>query len=995
MRALLQSRWWSLFGLLAILGCGSGEPTVPGDPPGGAKPTLPGVPSILTPIAGKFRITGKENPDCHGQSGFWTFCQHESALHSEGNGIQASDDTYAWDINRVGPAGEINADLGQTVFSVEEGRVVKYGGSVPAGTDECKSLLIEHSTNGTTWWSGYLHMSAVLVDDGQLVTAKTPIGKVGGSCVTNDHLHFVVYTGTNTLRGLLSRDVDFVERVISLPLAPSALNANSVSSSEIALSWTTNSPNGEEFRIEACAGSACSSFSEVASVDASVTTYQHTGLSASTQYRYRVRASNTVGNSDYSNIAIATTPALIVPPPAPTNLSATAPSVSQVNLSWTDNSTTEDGYRIERCTGSGCSDFAEIATAAINATTYQNTGLVALSTYRYRVRAYNTAGNSAYSSVLTIATPSGITIPTAPNGLSASATSASQINLAWTDNATTEDGYRIERCVGAGCSNFVEIATSLANVTGYQNTGLMASTTYQYRVNAYNVAGTSGLSSVASATTHSGITLPLAPSDLISAAQSSSRIDLAWTDNATNEDSYKVERCSGAGCSDFAEIATLAANSVSYQNLGLTGSTTYRFRIRAVNTAGNSAYSATATTTTPMLVVAPSAPTGLAAVAQSSSQISLTWTDNATNEDTYNVERCIGAACSDFAEIASVAANSTSYQSVGLAGSTTYRYRVLAVNTAGRSASTAVSATTQAVPTPPAPPTGLSAAEQSPSRIDLAWTDNASNETGYAVERCIGAGCTDFSEIATLPSNTTHYQNTGLTGATTYTYRVRAVNTAGNSSYSNTTSVTTTSMAPSVTTTAATGVTESSFNANGLINPNGTETSAYFELSSDPSFSTVTTTSSSSIGSGNSPVPVSATVNSNLCGTTFYYRAVAVRATAETTRGSAFSTTLSACTIPATPTAIGPGAANGPGPTLSSNVATLSWSLVSNATYYNVVLREVQSNAVVFDQNSTTGSLTVTFVGIGGREYRWSVTACNPAGCNATYSSQLFFMTPP
>jgi subtilisin family serine protease len=87
------------------------------------------------------------------------------------------------------------------------------------------------------------------------------------------------------------------------------------------------------------------------------------------------------------------------PPPdgAPSGLGATAVSNAQISLSWTDGSTNESGFRIERCQGSGCTNFAQIASVAANATSYQNTGLAAGTTYNYRVRAFNNDGNSDYS----------------------------------------------------------------------------------------------------------------------------------------------------------------------------------------------------------------------------------------------------------------------------------------------------------------------------------------------------------------------------------------------------------------------------------------------------------------------------------------------------------------------------------------------------------------------------------------------------------------------
>ena len=189
------------------------------------------------------------------------------------------------------------------------------------------------------------------------------------------------------------------------------------------------------------------------------------------------------------------------PPAAPTGLAATAVSSSQINLTWTDSDNTEQGFKIERCTGAGCTDFAQIATVGANVTSYSNTGLTASTSYSYRVRAYNAAGDSDYSNTASAVTQAAPAIPAAPTSLVATAVSRSQINLSWTDNANNETGFYIERCKGSTCTNFAHIATLGANVTSYSNTELTANTTYRYRVQAYNASGKSGYSNIASATT--------------------------------------------------------------------------------------------------------------------------------------------------------------------------------------------------------------------------------------------------------------------------------------------------------------------------------------------------------------------------------------------------------------------------------------------------------------------------------------------------------------
>lgn len=190
------------------------------------------------------------------------------------------------------------------------------------------------------------------------------------------------------------------------------------------------------------------------------------------------------------------------PPTAPSGLAASAVSSSQINLSWTDNSSNEDGFRIERATGGGA--FSEIATVGAGVTSYANTGLAASTAYSYRVRAYNAGGNSAYSNTASATTQSGGggSPPAAPSGLSATAVSSNQVNLAWTDNASTETGFSIERSTDG--VNFAQIATTGANTTSYPDTGLSAATTYHYRIRAFNGSGNSGYSNSASATTQSG-----------------------------------------------------------------------------------------------------------------------------------------------------------------------------------------------------------------------------------------------------------------------------------------------------------------------------------------------------------------------------------------------------------------------------------------------------------------------------------------------------------
>jgi hypothetical protein len=186
--------------------------------------------------------------------------------------------------------------------------------------------------------------------------------------------------------------------------------------------------------------------------------------------------------------------------------------------------------------------------------------------------------------------------------------------------------------------------------------------------------------------------------------------------------------------------------------------------------------------------VPPSAPTALNATTISSSQINLTWTDNANNENGFKIEQSTDGT--NFTQIATVGSNSVSFSVTGLSASTTYFYRVASFNNAGNSAfSNTASATTSAMPPPlPAAPSGLNATAATSTRINLTWTDNSSNESGFRIERCKNPNCTSFAQIAQVGAGITTFADTTVSKNTAYSYRVRAFNAAGNSAYSNTAS---------------------------------------------------------------------------------------------------------------------------------------------------------------------------------------------------------------
>ena len=334
----------------------------------------------------------------------------------------------------------------------------------------------------------------------------------------------------------------------------------------------------------------------MATVGSNINAYSDTGLQTATTYYYRVAAFNGSLDSAYSNTASAAT--TDNPPAAPSNLAAAAATDSQINLSWADNSANEEGFEVERCVGAGCANFQWLAETGAGVTAYADAGLAAGTTYRYRVRAFNGSGDSNYSdeAAATTAGSGASGKPVAPSALTATAASGAQINLAWSDNSTNEDGFKLYRSTDD--VSFSRIATLGAGVTAYADGGRAASTTYYYRVLAYNAAGNSAYSNTASATTWPPATSPpSAPTNLIASAVSGAEISLTWTDNANSEDGFKLYRSTDGV--NFTQVAKPGTNARSYRDASVSPSTTYYYRIRAYNAAGNSAYSNTASATTP------------------------------------------------------------------------------------------------------------------------------------------------------------------------------------------------------------------------------------------------------------------------------------------------------------------------------------------------------------------------------------------------------------
>jgi hypothetical protein len=387
----------------------------------------------------------------------------------------------------------------------------------------------------------------------------------------------------------------------------------------------------------------------------------------------------------------------------------------------------------------------------------------------------------------TVATGKGFSQkPAAPSRLGVTTLpTTTQISLGWVDNADNETGFIVERCQGITCTNYAPIMVLGANSTTFTDTGLFPGITYNYVVRAYNNYGNNASIPIQVSTAGSGNTAPAAPTNLVGNSASTSQINLSWQDNSNNEDGFKIELCQNSTCNSSVQIGTTPANRSTFAVTGLSPNTTYYYRVRSYKNTNNSGYSNITAVTTLGNISGPSAPSNLAGIAVSTSQINLTWADNANNENGFKIERCQGSAtCTNFAPLTTVAANVTAYSDSGLLPGTIYRYQIRATNGNGDSVNSNIATVTTLIPgTPPAAPGSLQAFTRSGYRIQLAWSDNSTDEVGFRIEYCVGFNCSDFLPLTTATANANGVLISGLASGS-YRFRIQAYNGAGSSGYS-------------------------------------------------------------------------------------------------------------------------------------------------------------------------------------------------------------------
>ena len=580
--------------------------------------------------------------------------------------------------------------------------------------------------------------------------------------------------------------------VLAPPAVPTTLNTSLVDGG-IKLTWTDNATNETGFDIVRSTDNITYNplISTGANAGTGPVTYTDFTTAPSSNYYYGVRATNTVGQSAYIYSTLLTTSAA---PNAADTLTAAIQTGPQVLLTWNDNATDETGFFIERSIGAG--SFTLLTTAPAHtgtgSTTYSDASILPATTYHYRVTAVALGSRSAPTNTADAVVPA---IPLAPTGLTAAAQAGPQVLLSWTNNANNQSGFNIQRSDNGGAFVALPVSplldTSAPGTITFTDTTVTLGNSYAYRVNAMNVAGASVWATSASVVVP---TIPAAPTGLTLALVNGG-IQLTWTDNATNETSFDILRTSN-GWVSYQALISIPANpgtgSVTYTDLTITALSNYSYAVAATNTSGQSAFTYSPGLATP---AGPNgAPTGLTAVLQAGPKVHLAWVDHATNETGFSIERSINGGAfailttvGPHASTGNVAINDTT-----VLGGNSYAYRVRAFKLGSNSAySNTASVVLVAVP---AAPTGLTVAvHPNQPRMILNWTDNATTETSFVLERSNNGGA--FNALVTFAAHTgtgamTYTDTTATAAGHTYTYRIQAVNAGGNSAYSNTASQT-------------------------------------------------------------------------------------------------------------------------------------------------------------------------------------------------------------
>jgi len=379
------------------------------------------------------------------------------------------------------------------------------------------------------------------------------------------------------------------------------------------------------------------------------------------------------------------------------------------------------------------------------------------------------------------------TIPASPRGLTATVASPGTIEIAWEDRSVNEAGFIIERRTASG-GGFAEIAVIDANATSYTDIGLPPSTTFEYRVRAYNASGVSAPSAAASATTLDppSTTPPIA--DLSDAFIGSGIDGSRWTVYGPAgwvAQDGRLTITPAPGASGFAGVRSVLPHTV-------TGSSVYT---EISQVAGGSAAVET------YLRVTSEAGDDYVQIGVSDGQLIARYRWNGGTVSTAGSPVPYSPAEHRFLRLredggtiyfetsATGAAWSARWSTANQFSTPSLLYAEIGIGAQGGTGASPTPAYFEGINTLiPATPRNLAVVAVGETRIDLSWDDVAVNESGYSIERRSGD---DFTQIATVGPNVTTFQDLTVHPARSYEYRVRAIGEQGASGYTNVAQATT------------------------------------------------------------------------------------------------------------------------------------------------------------------------------------------------------------
>ncbi len=354
--------------------------------------------------------------------------------------------------------------------------------------------------------------------------------------------------------------------------------------------------------------------------------------------------------------------------------------------------------------------------------------------------------------------------------------------LSWTDNSSDEDGFILERCLDGAA--YTEVATLPANTTTAMITP-EPETTWAYRVRATSAAGVSEPSNSISAEG-----MPAAPADLTvrPGAGSGNSINLHWEQpgNATKSISWILKRTEGSTASE----RFFTSKTSNYTDTDIQPDVQYAYSVQAISYGGRTAFSS------PAALEILAAPKGISTMLTPGSigisKLTVFWKDASSNEDGFTLA-LVGP---DNRPVLSTLPANTTHADLFINDTQEYRLTVQAFsNNGNRSAFSEIYTWTppSEKTVPPAPQNltaryGWSYAADGftpESAIDLQFTESFMQITQYIVERREGSGSYEILSGAKLTHSTLHsFHDTALKEGAKYTYRIKAVNSYGESPYS-------------------------------------------------------------------------------------------------------------------------------------------------------------------------------------------------------------------